>query len=230
MEEIVIKDGVHFIGKPCVKCGSRVRYVCNNNCVKCQRLIKHNHYMRNQQSEIERIKQWKIDNDYDRKYRECNKSRIRENQKRWEQRNPDKIKKSREKSKHRTEISRRKWYTENRDVCLERSSNWKKNNRKQVNITNRLRKNKKRANGGSFTYSEWVELCNLYANRCIHCQESLPLEIDHIIPISKGGTNYIWNIQPLCKSCNLTKHAKIIDYRPKENIPQEYIDFLASLE
>lgn len=187
--------------------------------------------MRNQQSEIERIKQWKIDNDYDRKYRECNKSRIRENQKRWEQRNPDKIKKSREKSKHKTEISRIKWYAENRDVCLERSCNWRKNNRERVNITNKLRKNRKRANGGSFTNQEWVELCNSYNNVCIvpDCQNT-NLEVDHIVPVSKGGTGYIWNIQPLCKSCNLSKSTKIIDYRPKENIPQEYIDFLATLE
>lgn len=28
------------------------------------------------------------------------------------------------------------------------------------------------------------------------------------------GTNYIWNIQPLCISCNVKKHDKIIDFRP----------------
>jgi hypothetical protein len=31
--------------------------------------------------------------------------------------------------------------------------------------------------------------------------------------LSKGGTNYIDNIQPLCLTCNLRKARTIIDYR-----------------
>ena len=47
---------------------------------------------------------------------------------------------------------------------------------------------------------------------CPYCGRYKKLTIDHIIPLSKGGSDNIENIQPLCKSCNCKKHAKIIKY------------------
>lgn len=80
-------------------------------------------------------------------------------------------------------------------------------------LNNRIRKNRQRAAEGSFTKQEWTELCMKYNNECVCCGEQKPLTVDHVIPLSKGGTNYISNIQPLCGSCNSKKHAKIVDYR-----------------
>ena len=70
---------------------------------------------------------------------------------------------------------------------------------------------------GRHTFQEWEELRDKYDHTCLACRRK-ELEIiltqDHIVPLSKGGSNDITNIQPLCKSCNSKKHAKTIDYRP----------------
>lgn len=43
---------------------------------------------------------------------------------------------------------------------------------------------------------------------CLICGSCSNLTIDHIIPLSKGGTNELDNLQILCRSCNSKKGAK----------------------
>lgn len=76
------------------------------------------------------------------------------------------------------------------------------------------RRARKRANGGTYTAREWRDLCAKYDHRCLCCGEAKPLTPDHVIPISRGGSNDISNIQCLCLDCNLRKHTKSTDYRP----------------
>jgi 5-methylcytosine-specific restriction endonuclease McrA len=84
-------------------------------------------------------------------------------------------------------------------------------------IKNRRRTAKTKA-GGSFTAAEWKALCKKYGNRCLACGKKRKLTADHVIPVSKGGSSNISNIQPLCGPCNSSKRDKTLDYRRKANV------------
>lgn len=68
---------------------------------------------------------------------------------------------------------------------------------------------------GSFDTKQWKEILSFYSpdGNCLHCRKQEALTLDHVVPLSKGGRGSISNIQPLCKSCNSSKHDKTIDYR-----------------
>jgi len=57
----------------------------------------------------------------------------------------------------------------------------------------------------TLTAAEWQYIKKLYKNRCVYCGEIKTLEMDHIIPISKGGDHTKENIVPACRSCNAKK-------------------------
>lgn len=85
---------------------------------------------------------------------------------------------------------------------------------KRVNAASQSRRRaRKIGNGGDFTVEEWDALCKKYGNKCLACGSFGDMTIDHIVPLSCGGSNSIDNIQPLCLACNVSKHTKTIDYR-----------------
>ncbi len=51
-------------------------------------------------------------------------------------------------------------------------------------------------------------------HKCVICGRSansstpVELQVDHIIPVSKGGTNRFKNLRTLCTDCNLGKGAR----------------------
>lgn len=47
--------------------------------------------------------------------------------------------------------------------------------------------------------------------RCLSCGTSDDLTVDHIYPVSLGGTNELSNLQTLCLSCNISKGARVPD-------------------
>jgi len=46
--------------------------------------------------------------------------------------------------------------------------------------------------------------------RCRRCRTTINLEVDHIVPLSKGGKTEEANLQTLCRRCNRRKWKKLV--------------------
>ena len=152
-----------------------------------------------------------------RKYQEEYKEEISEYKKRWSAENEG-------------SVSKRKHYELNRDEIIARSkkraeSNPEKVRRARANDS-RKRRASRHASAGRFTAEEFRALCEGYGNRCLACGDTeASLEADHVVPLTRGGSDDIGNIQPLCGSCNRKKFVSIIDFRLEADIPLELVQF-----
>jgi hypothetical protein len=113
-----------------------------------------------------------------------------------------------------------KYYPKMKGRTGEKSGRWKGGITKQKGYGTFMvekRRVKKLGNGGSHTLGEWENLKAQYNWTCPMCGRSEPkikLTEDHIVPLSKGGSDNIENIQPLCGSCNSKKNTKIFRVNP----------------
>jgi len=125
---------------------------------------------------------------------------------------------ARENREKHNEKSRR-YYRNNREKSTKKSRNWAKNNPEKNAAKGNRRRTQKTAARGSYTAGEWKALVDHYGNKCLCCgRDDVKLTADHVIPVTKGGSSNIDNIQPLCASCNSSKYNKTIDYRPDKGL------------
>jgi 5-methylcytosine-specific restriction endonuclease McrA len=62
---------------------------------------------------------------------------------------------------------------------------------------------------GQITVQGWVDALARNNGKCVSCGTDEFICIDHIVPVSLGGTNTDDNIQPLCRTCNSEKGNRI---------------------
>ena len=67
---------------------------------------------------------------------------------------------------------------------------------------------------GRHTMREWRAVLARYDSRCLACGATEHIQQDHVVPLVLGGSDYIDNIQPLCRRCNARKQSRYRDYRP----------------
>jgi hypothetical protein len=101
----------------------------------------------------------------------------------------------------------------NRSKLNKKNRDYQKKNPTIVNAKTQRRRTAKTNAGGAYTSAQWIALCDKYGNACLCCHKKRKLTADHVIPVSKGGTSNIDNIQPLCGPCNSRKNIGTTDFR-----------------
>ena len=141
----------------------------------------------------------------------------------WVEQNPD-----------RSREIRREWARRNKKQCGKSAKKWAATPEGKQRLT--ASGHNRRVNirgGGKFTAEDWNFLLTVCGRVCLRC--GIPeadaickygkagckpwtgsLTVDHIVPIIKGGSNTISNLQPLCLPCQNIKGIKATDYRPSK--------------
>lgn len=91
-----------------------------------------------------------------------------------------------------------------------RHERYRKNNLGKFANKERSRRAKKRSGGGSYRVADWIRLVRQHGGKCAYCREQPATTADHVIPLARGGSNYIGNILPACVACNCSKQDRLI--------------------
>lgn len=142
---------------------------------------------------------------------EDNPDKVKEIQKRYNHKNADKVR-SRRKSylqRNSQKIAKReKEYRENnRDKVLAAQKNWRLRNPEAFRQYNNLRRARRLANK-SYRVTK-KEILKLLSRPCLYCGFKSE-HIDHILPLSRGGSHSIGNLVGACSKCNLSKRNKTV--------------------
>ncbi len=219
----------YFTGKPCKHGHLSKRFAVCGKCYECheerrktdsykekvkERLIKNRDKMNAQRAE------------YRRKWRANNKERDRQNDRNYKQKNKAKIL-ERQRERYHADPDKHRAYQVNynkKNLVKEKKkiyfAKWSKENRHLLRIKEGKRRALEYGANGEHTHEQAKQILINQNYKCANClcciKERSSRHLDHIMPLSKGGTNYISNIEWLCKSCNLRKNAKDpIDWAPK---------------
>lgn len=103
-----------------------------------------------------------------------------------------------------------RYWKKNKDKQRAKNTRWKKKNPEYVKLKNNERRAAKQMVGGTYTCADIDVLKRQQNNCCAICfiDTTIKYHLDHIIPLSRGGTNWPENLQILCPTCNLRKGVK----------------------
>lgn len=148
-------------------------------------------------------------------WRQNNHERYNENIRRWRQNNPQKTKEYhrvyRKNNKEKYRKICEKYRSNNLERVRARDRERYKNNPYNHIANQHKRRALKLGNGGFYTTNQIQALYDFQEGRCFHCDCDISeyYEIDHWIPLSRGGSNWPENLRLLCKHCNSSKKDRL---------------------
>lgn len=197
----------YFNGKPCKKGHISERSVGRDACIECHNERNRKYYHKTLEHQHKRAAEYHRKNkdkasEYGRIYREKNKEKLREIRREYKAKNKEKI---REQSKE--------WWVKTREERLLKKREYYENNREKYRSYVRNRRAISKFVEGIHNEQDIAIILKRQKFLCAEpsCKKSIKggkHHVDHIFPISKGGTNWPNNLQCLCANCNLRKHAK----------------------
>jgi 5-methylcytosine-specific restriction endonuclease McrA len=115
------------------------------------------------------------------------------------------LKEWRKKNKHKTAEYSRECKQRSRDADLARY-------RAANAISNNRKRSRKKGTPDDFTIEDWEKLTVVFEKHCAYCGASpLLLDLDHVVPMHRGGYNVVGNLVPACRVCN--SHKTCLDPR-----------------
>lgn len=132
----------------------------------------------------------------------------------WYYADPERARAMARASYHKHHAKRKALREERRDLLRERGRAWRLAHLEQDAAKSRRRFARKRGATGSHTLAQFRALCERNGWVCTYCRCSLTKRTvteDHMVPISRGGSDDISNITLACVSCNSRKYTRTYD-------------------
>lgn len=149
--------------------------------------------------------------EYHKKYAKNNPDKIKAIDQTYRAKNPEKVQMRKEKyqleNRELILVRKRKNYLKNKESIIYKQTAYIKNNPEIRKVTKANNKARKLSAEGIITLEEVKNLYLSQDGKCNICKVELNnyYQIDHKIPFTKNGSNFIENIQITCTTCNIKK-------------------------
>lgn len=133
----------------------------------------------------------------------------------WRQRNPEKEaarrKRAKDRHPHATAEYSKRYYARHRDRCAAKDRRYREENYEKVIACVERRRARELTAEGEFTGRDIIALIRQFGRTCFYCGASKlkKFDVDHFIPLARGGSNWPSNLVISCKPCNASKGAKM---------------------
>lgn len=116
----------------------------------------------------------------------------------------------------------RSYTSRNADAVRAKDQRWRQANWALVKNAKFRRRSRERAAEGFFLKLHTDAILAAQHFTCAYCDAITDLQLDHVIPLSRGGSNYPWNLQWLCAFHNVSKGSRTdAEYRVLTGLPIE---------